>query len=373
MTLCFSVYTPSAAHADITLDKNGRVFAYGDLRLRLESDFDGETRSKQEVEDRTRARTRARIGLQYKPDNVLTFDTRIRTGSNDSHQSPHNTIHDFDGNPRGNVDVNFDKWYVGAKEYSLWGWAGRNGFPFWSQDEVFWDEDATLVGISGGIVQPVESIGTFSASAGYFALPVGMRDFNGNLAAGELNYAKTIDNVTLSLGGGVLSFLPDRDDSNAGRLLNGNGFREYLIWISNAKAKWTIKAVPLLAEIDWLHNGEHYYANDLDPFTAQNRDQRNGYVLSVKAGNLDTQGSWMAAYYYAYVETFAVNASYAQDEWVRWGSGGETRGSDMKGHQFNMGYAVSDNMNVLARLYIVEAITSVERGSRFRMDVNYKF
>ena len=43
-------------------------------------------------------------------------------------------------------------------------------------------------------------------------------------------------------------------------------------------------------------------------------------------------------------------------------------------------YAISDRMNLVARLYIVDAIerrsptaTSKEDGNRFRLDLNFKF
>ncbi|MDX2074397.1 MAG: putative porin [Alphaproteobacteria bacterium] len=362
-----------AACAEIVLDKEKQFSVYGDLRLRMESDFDGETATGASVNDRTRARIRARTGLKYTPNDWLTFDTRVRTGSNASHQSPHITIYDFNDNPTGDADINLDKWYVGAKKDNWWAWAGRNSFPFWSQDEIFWDEDATLLGAAAGASHVFEGIGTVSTSAGYFALPVGMRAYSGHLAAGELVYSKKIDDVTYSLGGDLFNFQPNRGDSDASKLLNGNGSRKYTIATLNAKSEWRMRDIPLTAEMDLLHNLQDYSATDSDAFTAQNHNQRDGYVFSFKAGDTDKQGHWLAAYYYAHIETFAVNSSYAQDEWVRWGSGGETRSSNMQGHQFNVGYAISDNLDVLARLYLAEAITTQERNDRFRVDLNYKF
>src|SRR5690606_15239718 len=116
-------------------------------------------------------------------------------------------------------------------------------------------------------------------------------------------------------------------------------------------------------------------ATDSDPYTAANHDQRKGFVLSAQVGDLGTQGHWMAAYYYARVEALALNSSYAQDEWVRWGGGtmGESRNNNMRGHQFNLGYAFTDNFNVLGKLFIVDAINTPESGSRFRVDFNYAF
>jgi hypothetical protein len=38
-----------------------------------------------------------------------------------------------------------------------------------------------------------------------------------------------------------------------------------------------------------------------------------------------------------------------------------------------VGYAFSKTLNVMARLYLVEAITTEQDGSRFRLDLNWRF
>lgn len=85
------------------------------------------------------------------------------------------------------------------------------------------------------------------------------------------------------------------------------------------------------------------------------------------------KGDWLLGYWYADIEQFAVNSSFAQDDWVRWGSATQTRASDMKGHELRAAYGLGGGMNLVARLYLVEAVTSVEDGNRFRLDFNYKF
>ncbi len=81
----------------------------------------------------------------------------------------------------------------------------------------------------------------------------------------------------------------------------------------------------------------------------------------------------MLGYSYAHIETFAVNASYAQDDWIRFGAGAQTDASGFKGHEIRLGYAISKNINLLARLYLVDAITTRQDGNRFRVDLNWKF
>ena len=109
------------------------------------------------------------------------------------------------------------------------------------------------------------------------------------------------------------------------------------------------------------------------PVTAANFDQTDGYVLLGTYGSLDKKNAWLVGYYYARIETFAVNNSYAQDDWVRWGSASQTRSSDLRGHEFRFGWAFDEKMNLLTRVYIVDALTSVEDGSRARVDFNYRF
>jgi len=131
--------------------------------------------------------------------------------------------------------------------------------------------------------------------------------------------------------------------------------------------------------LDYLNNSESYSASDPDPFTAFNRDETDGFVASVSYGKTNP-GHWLAAYYYADVETFAMNSSYSQDDWMRWGSANETRSSNFSGHEFRFVYGLMDKMNLVARLYIVEAnalrsvsATAKEDGNRLRVDVNYRF
>ena len=45
----------------------------------------------------------------------------------------------------------------------------------------------------------------------------------------------------------------------------------------------------------------------------------------------------------------------------------------MEGSELRFAYALEKNMNLVARLYLVEAITTGEDGSRFRLDLNYTF
>ena len=92
---------PSLAEAKIALDDEGKFKVYGDFRARLEADWDSQKSSGALRDDRTRARIRVRLGLTYTPTDNLEFGVRGRSGSDDSHQSPHITVIDFNDNSTG--------------------------------------------------------------------------------------------------------------------------------------------------------------------------------------------------------------------------------------------------------------------------------
>jgi len=333
----------------------------GDLRLRTETDFDSRRADRKQREDRTRVRVRARVGLEYEAA-PFTFGLRLRSGSDDSQQSPHITVVDFDGNDTGDADFNPDQWYLAARSESWWGWAGRNSFPFWRRNELFWDSDVTPAGLAGGYD------GTrWGVKAGYFSLPVGMQEFTGNLGAVQLTGEHSRSGVDFTGATGLFLFDADPDDPDAALLLAGNGSRDYTIWVTSLQAAWRVGARRIAVGGDVFINSEDYDA------TEPARDEDIGYVLSAVLGQTERAGDWQVGYHYARIEELAVNSSVAQDDWVRWGTANQTRGSDLEGHELRFGYGLAKNLDVLARLYIVDSITTPEDGNRFRVDLNFSF
>lgn len=350
------------------IDNNTNLTFYGDVRLRYELDYDSQNTAGAEREDRNRGRLRARLGFNYRLSDEWSFGSRVRTGSSRSQQSPHLTFVSDDG-LRDDLDFVVDRYFVQFKHEAFTGWAGRNTSPFWQQNELFWDEDVTPTGLAGTYDVKLGE-GTLSTIAGGFYLPDGGYDLNGQMLAGQLKYSLPVKTSQFTAAAG-LHFM--NGESGANNLRNGNGDRDYLIGV--ASAQWTIplKGIPLTLGGDVFNNFKDYDAADVAPFPASDDDETFGFVLSASLGQLKKQHDWLLAYYYAYIETFAVNASYAQDDWVRFGNGAQTDASDFKGHEIRLGYALSKNINVMARLYLVDAITTVQDGNRFRLDLNWKF
>ncbi len=357
------------ARADVALDAGGKLELYGDFRFRLESDWDSHRADGSERGDRDRARIRGRLGLKVELHERFALGLRLRTGSKASQQSPHITVTDFDDHPTGDHEVLLDKWFLELRGERGWAWLGRNGFPFWKQNELFWDDDVTPAGLALGYRLRAGE-GELALRGGYFALPDGGVDLNGELGAAQLVYSGERGRVGFTAAGGLFLF---RGEQGAFHLRRGNGARDYTIWVGNFQSRLEAGGRPLVLGLDLMHNSEGYDADDPDAVTAAHRGETSGVAASLKWGQTKAKGDWLLAYYWARIETLAVHASYAQDDWIRWGSATQTDAGDFQGHELRFAYAPASNMNLVARLYLVEAITSVQDGNRFRLDFNYRF
>ncbi|HVK59405.1 MAG TPA: putative porin [Candidatus Kapabacteria bacterium] len=350
------------------LDSNTNLTFYGDIRLRYEVDWDSQTAAGVERDDRHRGRIRGRLGFNYRLSDEWSVGSRVRTGDSRSQQSPHLTFVTDDG-LRDELDFVVDRYFVQYKEGKLTSWGGRNIWPFWQQNELFWDEDVTP---TGGAVSYDFKLGdsTLTTTAGAFYLPDGGYDLNGQLLGAQAKYTLPLESSQFTFAG-ALHFM--NGETGANNLRNRNGERDYLLGVGNAQWSIPIKEIPFALGADVFYNFENYDADDTAPFPAADDDEVLGYVFSAQFGQLKDRNDWLVGYYYSHIETFAVNASYAQDDWHRFGSGTQTDASDFEGHEFRVAYAFSKTLNVVARLYLVDRITTDEDGNRFRVDLNWKF
>jgi hypothetical protein len=350
------------------IDSNTNLTLYGDVRLRYEVDWDSQNAAGVPRDDRNRGRFRGRFGAGYQLAPEWSIGARVRTGDSDSQQSPHLTFTTDDGE---NDDLSFvaDRYFLQYKRGPAYVWGGRNLLPFWYQNELFWDEDVTPTGV-GGAYDHALGKGRLTAAAGGFFLPDGAWNLNGQMLAGQVKWTSPVKPGQLTVATGLNGLF---GDDGAEYLRNRNGARDYLISVTSAQ--WTVPwgKVPVTLGADLLYNFLDYDAADVAPFPADTTDERLGCVFSVLFGQLKERHDWLAGYFYAHIETFAVNASYAQDDWIRFGSGPQTDASDFEGHEFRLAYAISKQLNVVARLYLVEAITTVQDGNRFRIDLNWRF
>ena len=116
---------------------------YGDFRLRLEQDWDSLQGDGTKRDDRLRLRIRLRGGVSYRFSERLSAKIQARSGPDLSQQSPHITIHDFDGGSTGPYEFNLDHWFVRYETDGFEAWAGRNRLSFLHQDDLFIFDNVT--------------------------------------------------------------------------------------------------------------------------------------------------------------------------------------------------------------------------------------
>ncbi|MBI2246959.1 MAG: hypothetical protein HYU65_03350 [Armatimonadetes bacterium] len=248
-------------------------------------------------------------------------------------------------------------------------WGGRNDVPLWKQNELFWDDDVTPAGVGGRYAVSVGTA-TLTFNAGTFSAPDGGIRFHGNVHTGQVVYAGRGGRFTYTAAGGVLRHDGSPEFKN---LRNGNGGRDYTIWIGNVQTGTNAGGRRLTLGFDGARNSEDY-SGSADAFAVANLDEKNAFVVSANWGATGRRYDWQIGYYYARIETLAVNASFAQDDWERWGSATQNDSSNFKGHEVRFTFLPLNNRTtVMARLYVTDAVTSIQESRRFRVDLNTGF
>lgn len=358
--------------AQTTADEPPKLKFYGDFRLRSESDWDSMQSDGTLRADRDRLRVRLRVGFTYAYDAHINFGARIRSGNPQDQQSPHQSLGDeFESKP-----FNIDKAFLQGTWGKGWVWAGKNSFPFWTQNELFWDDDVNPEGIAGGFSFPLgKSRQRLKPTLGYFIMDTSSPSTSNryseksHMAALQVAWEMTFQPVDLTAAAGLYSF--DDDPATTDTALAD---LDYDIYVGGIKAAFKKGPKPWSAGVDFMKNAKDY------PSTLFNADQKTGYVLSLNLGALKQKKDWLVGYYYAHIEKFAVVARLATDDWLRWGSGTDTRSSNYEGHELRLGYAFGPSWNVMLRVFKVEGIelesaaaVAKEDGMRARLDLNIAF
>lgn len=347
-----------------------KINFYSDFRFRFEEDWDSRKTDGTSRDDRGRARIRFRVGFDYKWNEHITFGGRLRAGDIKEQQSPHTTL-GMEFEPKG---FNLDKAYLKGDYSKFWWWMGKNNFPFWKQNELWWHDDVLPEGVAFGGKFPLGEKITVKPTAGYFvvnALGKGL-EMDPSLKAGqlamELNLGKT--GITVASGYYGLNKIPNQNDGT------GTYTVDYAFINSGIKIDLKTK-IPVSVGFDYMVNLEDYSDDTL--ISKVYRDQTNGYVGNLSVGKLKNKNDFLIGYYYAYIPRFSVVDYFAQDDWLRWNYNNitGTRSSNFTGHEIRLGYALGPNLNIIARTYLVEGIVSTgaftETNKRFRIDFNISF
>ena len=344
-----------------------RVDLYGDLRLRYELDYDSVRADGVTArDDRNRFRTRARLGLKIQPTDWFMFDIRGRYGDSDSQQSPHVTLWQDGGSEGEQSDGVFDRLYLGFRGEKFTADIGREGFPFWTPHELYWDADMYVDGGSIGYKTKVHETG-LDFVAGFWALPDGPDNFDYSdqslLSAAQVKLTHDFgENGKLIIADGLMFI-----DDNSSVFNTTNDDVDYSINAFDLQYQFDAGEIPVTLGGTYLHNFDD--GPQGDPV----RGDTDGFVLYGKLGKLSEKGDWLLGYYYADIEKYSVARFFAQDDWFRFGSASQTRASDFRGHEIRLAYALAKNLNLVLRGYFVETISNREDGNRVRVDLNLKF
>ena len=355
---------------DAIADGTQKLSLFGDVRFRVELDRDSRKSDGSMRSDRDRMRMRFRMGFNYKKDERFSFGGRLRSGSSDI-QSPDATL----GSEFAPKSIHIDQAFLKGSWEGGHAWLGKNSFPFWKQNDLFWDDDITP---EGAAVRHQVKLGEKVAAtlnAGYFQLDNTVSNEFGNQAhmtGGQVALRVTAsDRVVVECAAGGFAFTDNPGEENP-RI-------EDRTWnLGNAGANVQVKngAKPVKVGFDFVKNFKDY------PEGVFNRDQQTGYVVSAKMGRLAAAKEFLIAYYYAHIERFAVVPRLAGDDWLRWSDSGVpgTRSSNFMGHELRAAVALGKKNHMVARFYSVEGIelqessaSARENGKRFRVDWNMAF
>jgi len=375
-TVCL-LGTSVAALADDEAQDRFRPF--GDFRVRLEQDWDSLNGDGTERDDRLRLRVRLRGGIEARIDDHWSAVIAARSGPDLSQQSPHITIVDFEGGATGPYEFNLDHWYLEYNRGAFEAWIGRNEVSYWHQDDLFVFDNVTYPGAGASYLQPIGG-GQLMFNLNYVALPVGMNASSGTGLLGQVVYQRDFERWGFTIAGGYQGTDADPDNPEGQVLLTENNTRDYSIANLILQYRSHIFGQPYYVGLNYTRNFENYDNAPPGSFSEFHKDDRGGYVAEVEWGNKKEKGDWLFGYFYSYLEALTAHSSYIADDWVRWGNANQVRATNLRGSEIRVQYTFLPKMNIIARLFFVDAIdflepgdTTKETGNRLRIDFNLSF
>jgi len=338
---------------------------YGDFRFRTELDRNSDKTDGTTRDDRDRLRYRLRFGFKYRLNENIEFGGRMRSGNSLNQQSPHVTL----GKEFQTDDFSIDKAYLKVSDKKgYWAWAGKNGMPFWQQNELVWDADVNPEGIAAGGNYKLSEKLNLVPVFGYFIIGNTGKTFSddSSISIAQLVFKSNFGDNNITISNGLINgtAIPNTPDGTETFTMNYN--------ILATSFQINLKKTGLKLGLDYFENLKNYKTNIQVNDVYKN--QTSGYVGSLMYYSFK---KIQLSYYYAHIEKYAVIDYFAQDDWVRWGNKNMTRSSNFKGHEFRVTYKFNNKFNTVLRTYFVEGIkttgTNLETGTRIRLDFNIKF
>ena len=348
-----------------------------DFRFRIEHDWNGVNTDGTIPDDRSRLRYRYRFGLNYRLDKNSSFGARLRSGRLDDQQGPHITLGGNNGE-FGLVEIGLEKLYYQLDIKNLQVWLGKNTLPLKKLNELFWNDNVFPegIGLQYKIYSSSESrLNKVAVNAGHFIIQSSGQTFDND------RYAQFFQ-VELELLKNRLKVFPAfYAFRNVGNIPDGQETfnLDYSIFHFGTDLE-LFKKPRFSLGLEYYANLEDYTNNG--SIAAEFQDQTQGGVLSAKLGKLESKGDWHFHLYYARLQRYAIVDYFAQNDWVRWDYSNQgafgSRITNFQGYEFQIGYLIKKNFNLILRGYVVESLVSLEnevaeRGNRIRLDLNIKF
>lgn len=347
----------------------------GDFRFRVEPDWDSRKSDGSYRDNRTRLRYRVRFGGSYQIDSNWQIGARLRTGFGKKQQDPQLTLGDA-FNEFGTLPVYLEKAYGQFATKHLLIWAGKNTFPFEKQNELFWSDHVYPEGLAVRALWPIKGswIDKLGFNTGHFIAIFN----NGGLAddsyfQGIQAISKHWDQrITLFPGFYYFNELPDIPDAGGTYTIDYS--------ILHLGARVDVLQKPMLGvDLDYYRNLQDYGRNDSIPNNL--KDQKTGWVASVRLGKLKKKGDWKFRVTLQQLERFSAVDYFAQNDWARWDYSAQGspdgRLTNYKGIELMAGYMINDHIKVNTRYFAVEQLIPygpfAETGQRIRFDIDIGF
>ena len=368
---CMAPATLLRAQAGDTLKLTYR----SDVLFRIEEDWNGLRSNGASYDDRTRMRVRARFGVEAAR-GPMRAGLRLRSGTSFKQQDPNITLGGGDAE-QGPLPLTIDRAYIQFNKGRFAAWGGKDVFPFYRLDELFWSDHVCPEGLFVSAYagkKDHKSGGRLTANAGHFIIRASNKgiDDDANLNAGQLVYRRIAPKYTVDLVSGLFAFaniplLPDHPDTTR---------YDHPIMQSQAKVLLNIGRGICLGVEQSLNLDP---PNDLP--TEELNDQGFGLAAHLSYGRTKAGGDYLIGYSWCRLQKFSAIDYLAQNDWARWdhSATGSPDGSltNMQGHRITLAWMPLDGLKLALIGYFVERIvdegTHTERGDRVRFDVVYSF
>ncbi len=373
--LCVMIYCNVSAQVDTIVAKKLKFTS--DFRFRIEHDWNGQRTDGSRPDDRSRLRYRFRFGLNYAFDQKSTFGARLRSGRLDDQQGPHVTLGGNNGE-FGLVEIGLEKLFYQYKSNNVKAWVGKNTLPLKKLNELFWNDNVFPEGVAvtyAAYSNEESLLNKLSFNACHLIIQSTGQTFNRDRFAQFYQLDFAFFNNRLSFFPAFYMF------RNLGNIPDGQETFELDYSILHLGTDFKLSKKPEFSlGLELYTNLEDYSDHQFifSPF----QDQTQGSVISAKLGTLKKKGDWHLHVYYAHLQRFSIVDYFAQNDWVRWDYSGlgaaGSRITNFQGFEFQIGYLIKENFDLILRAYTVTSLVRLEnefreRGQRVRLDLNIKF